>query len=67
MATGKFYKIRIDDEYRAELEAARVAGGHPSVAAFIRSAVQQALARSPQPRPLCEQFRHVRHDAEPQR
>lgn len=58
MATGKFYKIRIDEEYRAELEAARVAGGHPSVAAFIRSAVQQALAQS-QP-PQCQTARSLR-------
>lgn len=60
MTTAKFYKIRIDDEYRAELEAARIATGQPSVAAFIRLAVQQALAQSQQPQYLNELVQPVR-------
>lgn len=63
MTTAKFYKIRIDDEYRAELEAARVATGQPSVAAFIRSAVQQALAQSQQPPRQTAQSPRGRRDA----
>lgn len=67
MTRDKFIQIRASQQERDELDRAVSETGAGSISAFIRSAVQQALARSPQPRPLCEQFRHARLDAEPQR
>lgn len=64
MTRDKFIQIRASQQERDELDRAVSQTGAGSISAFIRSAVQQALAQS-QP-PQCQTARSLRgrHDAE---
>lgn len=63
MTRDKFIQIRASQQERDELDRAVSETGAGSISAFIRSAVQQALAQSQQPPRQTAQSPRGRRDA----
>lgn len=61
MTRDKFIQIRASQQERDELDRAVSETGAGSISAFIRSAVQQALAQSQPPQIQTAQFPHAHH------
>ena len=60
MARENIYRLRLNDHERSDLDAMTVLGGFPSVAAFIRDAVERAKLKSQQPLEQSAQSLHDR-------